>query len=195
MTLDEFLVWDAQPRTDDTLYELINGHPVAMAEAGPAHGKLIMRLGAALTQRLGGSCRLYTNTLVRLPHRQLRGYRPDLTVVRTPRGASRERGALTEPVVVFEVLSLSTKDRDLGTKQQDYRWIPSLQQIVYLATDRRFALSLRRLPEGGWRLDDIEGEHATVPLPSLGIELTLAEIYGDVVLEEEVEPEGAEPLA
>lgn len=31
-----------------------------------------------------------------------------------------------------------------------------------------------------------------MPLPALGVELTLAEIYGDVALEEEVEPDGAE---
>jgi Uma2 family endonuclease len=188
MTLDEFIAWDAQPRADDTQYELIDGQPMAMTEAGPAHGELIARLTVALGSRLRDACRLYNAALVRLPHRERRGYRPDLTIVCMPRGTGRERGALTDPVVVFEVLSPSTKDRDLGTKQQDYRWIPSLQQIVYIATDRRFALSLVRLPEGGWRLDDIEGEQAVVTLPTLGVELPLAEIYGDVVLEEETEP-------
>jgi Uma2 family endonuclease len=113
-------------------------------------------------------------------------------VVCAPRPGSRERGALTGPVVIFEVLSPSTKDYDLGTKQQDHRWIPGLQQIVYLATDRRWALSLRRPEEGGWRLDDIQDDQE-VPLAALGIALPLREVYGDVVLEEETATDG-EPL-
>lgn len=149
MTFSAFLAWDAQPRADDALYELIDGRPVAMAGSEPAHGELVARMGVALGSRLREPCRVYCAVLVRVPQRDQCGYRPDLTVVCAPRGPGRERGGLTEPVVVVEVLSPSTRDRDLGTKQQDYRWIPSLQQIVYLATDRRFALSLRRLPEGG----------------------------------------------
>ena len=52
MTLDEFLEWEALPRHDDERYELIDGVPVAMAEAGVPHAEIMARTIHALMSRV-----------------------------------------------------------------------------------------------------------------------------------------------
>jgi Uma2 family endonuclease len=82
-----------------------------------------------------------------------------------------------DPLVVFEVLSPSTRSEDLVRKRWGYQAIPSLAHLVYVDAARVRIEIATRAPDGRWwsvfldRLDDLLG------LEALGIELAVREIY------------------
>ena len=74
---------------------------------------------------------------------------PDVTVFCTPIQPTDDQ--IHEPVVIVEVLSRSTGDRDRGAKWVGYRALRSLQHYVLIAQDRRRVEVYTRSDEG-WTL-------------------------------------------
>jgi Uma2 family endonuclease len=91
-------------------------------------------------------------------------------------------------VVVVEVLSTSTAQRDLTRKKYAYQSIPSVQVIVYVS-QREAWVDIVRRTEHGWADGYVEGMEATLELPEIGVAVPLAEIYEDVAFEPDP-PEG-----
>ena len=106
MTPDEFLAWEAK---QETRWEFDGVRPVAMNGVSVAHSIVQTNLTAAVATRLRGSrCRAFGPSLkVEIG----RTYRyPDLLVScsQEPSGAY----IVTEPLVIFEILSQSTARTD-----------------------------------------------------------------------------------
>jgi Uma2 family endonuclease len=83
-------------------------------------------------------------------------------------------------IVTFEVLSPSTRDRDLRWKRNAYLSLPSLMHYVVIAQDAVDAVVF----DGK---SDALGRHfnrldQSLDLPSVGVSLPLAEIYRDTAL-------------
>jgi Uma2 family endonuclease len=83
----------------------------------------------------------------------------------------------SQPVVVIEVLSESTRRADLGEKRDAYLAIPSLKALLLVETDVPKVIVYRRKPEGGFSGELYEGLEAVVSLPEIEVELGLGEIY------------------
>lgn len=87
---------------------------------------------------------------------------------------------IENPTVVFEVLSPSTRNYDYGEKFILYRKLCSLREYVLVAQDQPL-IEVYHFGEGGmWKLSSHSGLTAELPLESLGISLSLSEIYADV---------------
>ena len=101
---------------------------------------------------------------------------PDAFVVCStiPRGTT----VVTDPVVVFEVLSPSTSTTDRIVKNQEYRDTPSIQRYVMLEQDRQAATVFARAGDD-WVGHVVSGD-AVLAMPEIGIELPLAELYEGV---------------
>ena len=102
MTLDDFLVWEAnQPER----HEYDGFGPVAMNGGTEAHATIGTNLVFELCGRLRGThCRAYGPSLNILVAGRVRY--PDAFVACTPQ--SNEATWRTDPVVVFEIMSKST---------------------------------------------------------------------------------------
>jgi len=81
------------------------------------------------------------------------------------------------PLLLFEVLSPSTRIRDFGEKLPCYKQIPSLQHILYLETDNVKVFDFHRREDGLWleaihtdKSDQIELPHGTIGLGELYVE-------------------------
>jgi Uma2 family endonuclease len=85
---------------------------------------------------------------------------------------------IREPIVVVEVLSRTTADRDRSAKWVGYQDIPSLQHYVLVAQGNRRAELFTRAADG-WHLRIIRPPRGKVELSAIGVELTLDEIYED----------------
>ncbi len=92
--------------------------------------------------------------------------------------------------MIFEVLSPSTEAYDRGAKAGHYRQRASLMQYVLVSSAERSVEVLRR-DEGGWWKSAIFSGDGRVPLASLGIELALDDIYGQLEALRAAEAEAA----
>ena len=167
-TVDDFLAWEAQ---QPERYEFIDGMVIMMVGGSAAHTIIKGNVFAALRRVLGrGSCRALAEGLkVVTP---INVHHPDVAVICTPIDPADDR--IREPVVMVEVLSRTTADRDRGAKWVGYRELPSLQH--YVAQDQR-RVEVYTRADDGWSLRLYAPPLGQVPLVTLGIEVSLDEIY------------------
>ena len=76
--------------------------------------------------------------------------------------------------LVEEVLSEGTEAIDRGEKLHRYRKLPGLQAYVLVSQEAKRVEVYRRLPDGGWRYEVVEGQ---VPLPCVETSLDLEALY------------------
>jgi Uma2 family endonuclease len=176
MTLAEFLEWDDGT---DTLYELIDGQAVAIAPARDAHGTIVMNLGVAIGPQLRPPCRLVGNAGITRPDHADSFYVADLAV--TCDQPADQRSFLPEPRLIVEVLSRSTAAHDRGRKGEEYRRLPSVQEILFVFSDEKRVERWRREGER-WVIEDYIGE-ASLRLESLEIDLPLSAVYASIALD------------
>jgi Uma2 family endonuclease len=172
MTVAEFLTWDDGT---DTRYELIDGRPVAMAPVTPSHSIIVVNLSHALKSKLKSPCYAGSEAGVERPGRNDTFYEADVVVSCTP--VAPGIAAIPDPVVVIEVLSPSTIEHDRGRKAYDYRRIPSVREIVLVASDQRHVEIWRRRG-AKWEVEDVIGD-AALELEAVGVAIPFAAIYAD----------------
>jgi Uma2 family endonuclease len=161
-------------------HEYLDGVVYAMAGARIAHNDVVGNTFASLHTRLRGrKCRAYnsdTKIRIKMP-RRIRLYYPDASVVCRPN--NRDDSFHDKPVVIAEVLSKSTRRIDEGEKKEAYLTIPTLGVYLLIEQDSPRIVVHRRKGRG-FVQEVHQGMKAVIPLPEIGIELPLAEIYEDV---------------
>ncbi len=182
MTLAEFLAWEERQALR---HEFDGVRPVAMTGGTRGHATIEANLAVAIVSRLrGGPCRFYGSDLkIKAGDDHIRY--PDGFVACTP-GESAST-VVSDPVVIFEVLSPSTAAVDRIVKAREYQATPSVQRYVMLEQDRIGATVYARLGEG-WTHEILVAD-STLALPEIGIALPLAELYEGLVFapEEDVD--------
>lgn len=88
---------------------------------------------------------------------------------------------LLNPIVIVEVLSDSTADYDRSGKFMRYRSIESVKDYLLLDSRSLRAELYSRTATGQWTLTEILDLAGTITLPSVSVELAMAELYEDVV--------------
>jgi len=83
---------------------------------------------------------------------------------------------LTNPVLIVEVLSVTTEKGDRGNKWMHYQRIPSLQEYVLVSQDPRIEV-YRRTSAGTWEYFEVR--EGSVKLTT-GPTLDLATLYADL---------------
>jgi Uma2 family endonuclease len=172
MTLEAFLAWEDR---QELRHEFDGFQPVAMTGGTSEHSAIQRNLITALTNRLRGQqCQPHGSELKVAVAGSIRY--PDAFVVcsTVPRGTT----VVTDPVVVFEVLSPSTSTTDRIVKNQEYRDTPSIRRYVMLEQDRQAATVFARAGDD-WVGHVVSG-NAVLVMPEIGIELPLAEMYEGV---------------
>jgi Uma2 family endonuclease len=177
VTIDDYLAGEL---VSPVKHEYLGGVVYAMAGARNAHNLIASNCLGALHGRLRGKrCRPYnsdTKIRLRLPH-QVRFYYPDVSVICRPNppGDSFQ----DEPAVIVEVLSRSTRRTDEGEKKDAYSTIPSLCAYVLVEQETAAVVVFRRTEQGFVR-EVHQGIGAVIPLPDIGVELPLADVYDGV---------------
>lgn len=169
----------AAEQVSTTKHEYLRGQVYAMAGGTPEHAALmaaaIVELGSALR---GRPCRLYTSELrVRIEATDLSTY-PDVSVVCGALETSAiDRNAMTNPILLVEVLSDSTEAYDRGEKFAHYRRLPSLREYLLLSQHEPRIESFRRNEQGIWMLAEA-GAGETLTLAAIeGVRLDVDLIY------------------
>ena len=171
-------------------YEYLGGVIYAIAGASDSHNRIALALYGMLYNRLRGrSCEAFSADMkVRLQLQSSRStcfYYPDAMIdCNSPDVGSgwRER-----PAALFEIVSESTRQIDEREKRAAYLDLGSLEAYVRLEPDRPEAVIESRTIEG-WKLERLTGLDAIISLPTLEIELSLAELYERVTFPKSTEP-------
>jgi Uma2 family endonuclease len=101
---------------------------------------------------------------------------PDVVIVsRTGVSLDLQSRDLRDPLVACEVLSPSTKDRDLRWKRAAYTSLASLTHYVVIAQDAVEVVVFAR--DKGFAEKRLRSLNDSVEVPELGISLPLEEIY------------------
>lgn len=184
--VDAFRAW-AEGRPEK--WQFIDGALVMMAGASKAHTTIAGNLFAALWGRLrGGRCRPHASDLaVRIDSRF--DLYPDVVVDCGPIAGYEA----SEPVLVAEVLSLSTEKDDRGRKWAAYRRLPSLRHYLLIAQDQ-LEVELYTRTEAGWLLQVLDDPDAPLGLAALDATIRVGDLYEGVPLDApEVPPAATVP--
>ena len=92
--------------------------------------------------------------------------------------SKQDKNAITNPILIIEVLSKSTAEYDRGDKFYLYRQIPSFREYV-LIEQKKYVVDVHYKDENSdlWRITRYEGLDKKIRLHSLDIELSMEELY------------------
>lgn len=173
MTSDEFIAW-AMERPHGERYELVAGEIVAMAPERSAHalakGQIFRRLAEAI-EAAGLDCVAYPDGMA-VAIDETTTYEPD-ALVRCGPPLPDDAVKLTDPVIVVEVLSPSTRARDAGAKLEDYFRLPSLRHYLIVKTENRSIIHHARAADGTITTRIIRGTPIALDPPGI----TLAPLF------------------
>jgi Uma2 family endonuclease len=175
MTVAEFLAWT--PPTGQ-LWQLVDGEPQAMAPASRTHGAIQAEIGALIRNHLASQhspCSDITTPGVIPRVRSETNFRiPDLAVTCT--AYNEEEAALTNPVLVIEILSPSNR-AETWANVWAYTTVPSIKEILVLNSAKIGAELLRRAEDGSWPPGPQAIETGELTLESIGFSTPLAAAY------------------
>ncbi len=175
MTVEEYL--DSE-NTSAEKHEYYNGEVFAMAGAGRRHNVIFRNVYGELAYRLKGKqCQPYGSDLrIHIPQNSLFTY-PDISVICKEITGEEDNEPVTGPVALVEILSPSTKSYDRGVKFKLYRDIPELKEYILIDSESVNVEAFRVNLNGNWELEEYKSPEALLTIQTVGIQLSLKEIY------------------
>ncbi|MEL6866496.1 MAG: Uma2 family endonuclease [Bacteroidota bacterium] len=182
LSIKEYL---QQEVDNDTRYEYHDGKIYASAGGSINHGLLCGNIYSELRNGLkhkGSNCKPVTSELKLYIRSQNSFVYPDAMVVCGEiEESAYEVNALTNPILIVEVLSKSTSDYDRGDKFYLYRQIKTLREYVLIEQDKAVVeVYYRDSVSGLWRISRFIGMTATVELQSINLSIKMADLYFDI---------------
>ncbi len=172
LSRDEFHRW-AEGQTGR--YERIDGEPVAMSPERIQHVRIKSRIWAALDRAItaaGLDCEALADG-VTIEVDEDTDYEPDAVVNCGP-PAPPDATAATNPVIVVEVLSPTTRAIDTSDKLVDYFRVPTIRHYLIVSVRRREIIHHQRDGDGiASRVVNL----GSIRLDPPGIAIDIAEIY------------------
>ena len=172
-TLDDYL---AVELASPVRHEFIRGSVFAMAGGTPRHNEIAANIQYAMRRALESSpCRpVGADQRIRVSESEYTYADVSVYCGKIQVAPSPPPDTATNPVVVVEVLSDSTRAYDHGDKLEMYRRIPGLQAIWLVEPDTtRITVWQREAGEWASRAYGIEDRE----LPLLDVGVSLADIY------------------
>ncbi len=179
-TTEEYLVLEEKAEYRS---EYDDGLIVAMAGATVNHNRIVRNTDRAFGRKLSASCESFTSELKVWVNNHRKFYYPDVLVICGELEFYQKReDTITNPILIVEVLSDSTEAKDRGEKFGVYQMLESLQEYVLISQDKAKVEQFLKQTDGSWKYQATIGSKSKIKLDSIGIELTLEEIYQQVTL-------------
>src|SRR3982751_774582 len=174
-------------RSSEIRHEYLDGFVYAMAGESPEHSTICFNLAVAVGSQIKDTpCRGFSpNMKVRAGKSGLYAY-PDLMIVcGVPILHDRHGGLITNPTVIFEVLSPSTEAYDRSEKFLRYRTeIETLQDYILVAQDQPHIEHFSRQPDDTWALSEVNGLTEILSLSSIDCRIALADVYSRITFKD-----------
>ncbi|MFB2977085.1 Uma2 family endonuclease [Microseira sp. BLCC-F43] len=163
------------------------GEIIPMTGGTPNHNQIAGNFYAAILAALRGQPYRVFMTDLRLwiPQRKIYTY-PDVMVASRPVELLEGRkDTITNPLMIAEVLSISTESYDRGKKFEHYRTIPTFQEYILIDQYRMHVDQFSKTEEGRWLFSEYDGEGAVLSLTCVKLQIPLPDIYQEIEFEAE----------
>ncbi|MEL6926782.1 MAG: Uma2 family endonuclease [Bacteroidota bacterium] len=172
-------------RTTGMKHEYIDGEVRAMSGGSVEHATISGNIFFELESRLRAkkqTCRTFNSDVKIYINKLSRYYYSDASVVCGELQISdEEKNAITNPVLIVEVLSDGTEKKDRTEKFTAYRKMASLQEYVLISQDKPYIEVFYRAPNVDlWKIITIEDLSHELQLQSVNLSIPLTDIYRDV---------------
>lgn len=176
ITPEEYL---AMEDAAESKHEYHQGEIFAMAGASKNHDRIGLDLGTSVNTVLKSSkCEVFSNEMKIWSRAKNFFTYPDLVIVCGKAEFYEDRDdILTNPLVIFEVLSKSTRNYDRDEKFEFYRSIPSFQEYILIDQWRVHVEQMYMETRNKWILSEYNQITDVVKLAKVDIEIPLHEIY------------------
>jgi Uma2 family endonuclease len=160
--------------------EYVDGEIFAMAGTSVDHSRIVVNISRELsTQFRRGPCEVFVNDLrVKRADNRMYTY-PDVGVVCGSISVDKYKGTetLSNPLIIFEVLSPSTEAYDRGLKFQRYQGIETLREYVLVSQETVLVERYLRQTNGEWLYSSLNTLEDSLHLVSAAATLKLSDIY------------------
>ena len=172
---EEYLAIDNEA---DYKSEYVAGDIFAMGGATPKHVLIAGNTAREFGNRLRDTnCQVYSAGLRIQADLDNVYYYPDVVVVcGRPEYRDSRRDTVTNPLVIVEVLSPTTRNYDRGDKFAHYRRLDSLREYILIDQDACHVEHFVR-KEGIWEFSESDDCQGSLVIPTLDIAIALTEIY------------------
>src|SRR5215213_2962275 len=147
----------ALERDSEIKHEFDAGEILAMPSGTARHSALAVNVVVALGNTRAPGCTIFQSDMrVRIIATGRATY-PDVSMVCGPLEYDPEdaaRTTITNPVLLVEVLSVTTEKGDRGNKWMHYQRIPSLAEYVLVSQEPRIEV-YRRMPYATWEYFEV----------------------------------------
>ena len=181
MTLDEYFELE---KHSETRHEYHYGDIYAMSGGTLNHNRIINNLIMLFDSRLNEDCESFFSDVRVQIERECYYTYPDFFVIcGEVEYFNNRQDTITNPTLIIEVLSESTKDYDRGSKFASYRKIQSLNHYIVISQS---ILHVEYYLRSGdvWVLREYNSNDEELKIVSMGIEMKVQDIYKRVDLSE-----------
>lgn len=166
-------------------HEYYQGEIFAMSGASLKHNKIFSNLFGDIAFKLKGKgCRPYGSDLrIHIPKNTLFTY-PDISIIcGEPDLTDDKFDTATNPSVIIELLSESTRNYDKGEKFTLYRDIDSLKEYILVDTEKIYVEKHIRNADNSWQLTEYKTLDSSFIITTFSLSFLLKDIYEDLSFE------------
>ncbi|MDE5444397.1 hypothetical protein GWG65_23690 [Bradyrhizobium sp. CSA207] len=156
-------------------YELVGGIAYAIAGGKEGHNVICSNVQTAFVPagKKKGCRTTSSDTAVQTGPDTVRY--PDVVVDCGPPNAATMTAS--RPTIIVEVSSPGTAVFDYGAKLREYQAVESVDTVMQIESEIALVRVHRRQTDGTWLEHAFEAFDVDIPLPTLGMSITLNEIY------------------
>jgi Uma2 family endonuclease len=166
-------------------HEYVNGELFAVTGGTLRHNAIALNIAAALRSHLRSTpCRAFVNDVRVQVKKQNAFYYPDVVVSCGPgmHALDIESSTVFDPLLIVEVLSVTTEATDRREKLLAYRTLPSLAEYVLVSQDRARVEIYRRRGDIHWELTEFSAGEP-VRFDSVDLMLPMRDIYEGIPID------------
>jgi Uma2 family endonuclease len=181
-TPEEYL---AQEETSDSRNEYIDGEIIPMTGGTPNHNEIALNVASYLKFALRGKkYKVYiTDLRLWIPNYRVYTY-PDIMVIEgQPILVENRKDTVTNPTLIIEILSKTTKNYDQGDKFDYYCSIPIFQEYILVDQYRYHVKHYSKTGDEKWLLNTYHSENDILTITSFDFKIKLSEIYEEITFE------------
>jgi Uma2 family endonuclease len=163
-------------------HEYFKGEVFAMSGASIPHNIISVNCLTDIKNALKGKkCRPYGSDLrIHIPKNTLYTY-PDISIICGEIETTDDKfDTATNPSVIIEILSASTKNYDKGQKFDLYRDIESLREYILIDSEQIKVEKFFRNEDNSWLLTEYKTIESNFSIATVDITLQLTDVYFDV---------------